>query len=219
MENNNSFLSKVYTWMLVGIVVSFATAYIVSINPNMVLSVLGEGTFIICVVAELAIALIFSFMINKLNPTAAKILFILYSFVTGLTFSVFFIAYQLSSILIIFGCTGILFFGLAEVGKHTTKDLTKMGNVLLIGLLAIIIGSVVNIFLNNTTLDLILTIVGLLIFMGITIYDTNKILALRNNTTMNEDTLAIYGAFQLYLDFINLFIRLLELFGKRNDWQ
>jgi FtsH-binding integral membrane protein len=217
MENNNSFLSKVYTWMLVGIVVSFATAYIVSINPNMVLSVLGEGTFIICVVAELAIALIFSFMINKLNPTAAKILFILYSFITGLTFSVFFIAYQLSSILIIFGCTGILFFGLVEVGKHTTKDLTKMGNVLLIGLLAIIIGSVVNIFLKNTMLDLVLTIVGLLIFMGITIYDTNKILALRNNTTMNEDTLAIYGAFQLYLDFINLFIRLLELFGKRND--
>ena len=217
MENNNRFLSKVYMWMFIGILVSFATAYIVSANPNMIVSIAQGGSFLVCVVAEIAIALIFSLMINKLSPTAAKIMFILYSFITGLTFSILFVAYQLSSILIIFGCTALLFFVLSEIGKHNDKDLTNIGSVLFIGLFIIIIGSIINIFLGNTVLDLILTIVGLGIFIGITIYDVNKILMLRSSSLMNEDTLAIYGAFQLYLDFINLFIRLLELFGKRND--
>jgi len=216
MENNN-FLSKVYAWMCGGLLVSFATAYIVSNNPNMSVAIVGNGGFIICIIAELAIALIFSFTLKKLSPTAAKIMFLVYSFITGLTFSIFFLLYELSSISIIFGCTALIFFVLSEIGKHTTKDLTQMGNILLIGLFVLIIASVINIFLGNTVLDLILTIVGLGIFIGITIYDTQKILAMRSVGSLNEDTLAIYGAFQLYLDFINLFIRLLELFGKRRD--
>lgn len=215
--DNNKFLSKVYMWMFAGVLVSFITAYVVSINPNMLEAIFAGSGFIVCVVVELAVALIFSFMIKKLNPTAAKILFLVYSFVTGLTFSSIFIVYELQSILIIFGLTTMLFLILSIMGNNSKRDLTKIGNILMIGLVMIIIGTVINMFLGNSTLDLILTIVGLGLFIGLTAYDTQKILALRNSSVISEENLAIYGAFELYLDFINLFLRLIELFGKHND--
>ena len=215
--DNNSFLSKVYMWMFAGVLVSFLTAYVVSINPNMLETIFSGVGFIVCIVTELVVALVFSFTIKKMKPTVAKMLFLVYSFVTGLTFSSIFVVYELNSILIIFGLTSLLFLILSLMGKNTKRDLTSVGNILLIGLIMIIIGSLVNLFLNNSMLDLILTIVGLGIFIGLTAYDTQKILVLHSASVLPEENLAVYGAFELYLDFINIFLRLIELFGNKND--
>ena len=150
-----------------------------------------------------------------MSSITAKICFLLYSFVTGLTFSYLFLAYELYSLIYVFGITSLLFGTFALIGYFTKIDLSKFSTFLFMGLFAIIICSLINIFIGNETFDLILTIIGIVIFLGYTAYDIQKVKY--NLETFPEDNLAIYGALELYLDFINLFLKLLSLFGKRRD--
>lgn len=210
----NKVYSKMFGWLFIGLIITFVSGYCLALNDVLLSSVLSIGIIPIIVI-ELVIAVLMGFRIKKMNPITAKICYILYSIVTGITFSTIFLVFQMTSIIMVFLVTALSFGLLAAYGYYTKRDVTKISNMLFVALLAIIIISIVNIFLRNSSIEIGISIISVIIFMGYVIYDMNNIKYLLN--TLDEDKAAVYGAFQLYLDFINIFIRLLELFGKRND--
>lgn len=209
---NNALYSKIYLWMFVGLLVSFVTGYYVSTQPNIVYNIFSSGWAWLIIIIEIGIAIFLSSRIVKMKTTTARILFLLYSFITGLTLSLIFVAYKLDSIILIFGVTSILFLVFAILGKYLNVNLKKMGTILIMMLVGIIIVSIVNAFIGSTKIELIVSIVGVIVFLGFIAYDIRKIEALKNYVT-NEDNLVILCAFELYLDFINLFYNLISLFG------
>ena len=215
MNENNEVYPKMFTWLFIGLLITFATGYALSMNINMMLNILAIGVLPIAIV-EIVIAIILAARIQKMNPLTTKILYIGYCILTGLTFSSIFVYFEMTSLISIFIITAIIFALLALYGYTTKKDLTKLGTIIFIGLIGILIGSLLNMFIfRSAMMDTGIAIIGVLIFVGYIAYDVNKIKYMV--TYVGEDKAAVYGAFQLYLDFINLFIRLLELFGKRND--
>ncbi len=215
MQQQNEIYPKLFTWLFIGLLITFTSGYVLSVNPTMAVNVLSIG-FLPIVVIELVIALVMGIRIRKMNPLTTKICYIIYCITTGLTFSSLFLYYQLTSLLSIFLITAVIFAVLAIYGYKTKKDLSKFGTILLIGLIVTIILSVLNYFIFKTSsMDILLTIIGIFIFAGYIAYDMSKVKLLLNE--VGEEKAAVYGAFQLYLDFINLFVRLLELFGKKDD--
>lgn len=215
MLENNKIFSKVFFWMFIGLAITFGVGYYVSLNETMLYNVFSKY-YIFLVIAELVVVIVLSARIRKMQPTTAKILFCLYSFLTGLTFSSVFVVYHLMSIMYIFGITSLIFLIFAAIGYFTKIDLTKIGIYLFMALLGVIICSIVNIFVGSETFDLTLTLICLIIFIIYIAYDIQVIK--RNLYQIDqEDNLAIYGALQLYLDFINIFLRLLQLFGNNKD--
>ena len=213
MENNNKIFTKVYGWMFIGLLISFITGYYVSTKPNMVYN-LGNGYLILALI-EIGVCIWLSAGIRKMQTTTAKILFCLYSFLTGLTFSFIFVYYLMESIVMVFGITALMFAIMALIGHFTNLDLTKLGPILLMGLVGIIIASIINMFLGSASLDLGIIIIGIIIFTAYIAYDVQKVKYVANE--LEEDKAAILCAFELYLDFINLFIKLLRLLGKSKD--
>lgn len=213
MEENRIY-SRMFTWMFVGLMITFLSGYCLSMNEVLLYNILSIGIIPIIII-ELAIAVIMGFRIQKMNPLTTKICYIIYCITTGITFSTIFLTYEMGSIMLIFLITSILFGIMALIGYKTKIDLTKFSTILFVALLSIIIVSIINIFIGSSTLEIGLSILGILIFLGYTAYDMNTVKPLV--TTIGEEKAAVYGAFQLYLDFINLFIRLLELLGKRDD--
>lgn len=213
----NQILSKTFGWMFIGLLVTFLTGYVIASNPNMLFNVMSSTGIIVIVLLELALVIFLSARITKMKPITAKISFLLYSFVSGLTFSSIFIIYEVSSILFVFLITSIIFAVFAVIGAVTKLDLTKIGTYLLMALFGVILCTIVNIFLNSASFDLFLSIVVVLIFIGLTAYDVQRISKMGSLNMLPEDNLAIYGALELYLDFINLFLRLLQLFGRSSD--
>ena len=213
---DNKLLSKSFLWMCIGLLVTFVTGFGVSMNGRMLENIFGGSGFWILVILEFVLVIVLSARVMKMNPTTAKISFILYSFVSGLTFSSIFVVYELTSIMMIFLISAIIFGIMAFIGYTTKVDLSRVGFYLLMALLGVILVSIINIFLGNGTLEIIICIICLLLFIGITAYDVQKIRALES-TGLPEDNLAIYGALELYLDFINIFLQILELFAKNKD--
>lgn len=212
----DNLISKTFLWMCFGLLVTFATGYFVSTSDVMLNNIYNGPGYIIFVIVELVLVFVLSARVMKMKPTTAKVSFLLYSFVSGLTFASIFIYYAVSSIIYIFLAAAITFAIMALIGYTTKLDLTKIGSYLLFALIAAIIVSLVNIFLNNSMIYLIVSIVCVLIFIGITAYDVQKIKNLENSGLPVEN-LAIYGALDLYLDFINLFIHLLSIFGRSDN--
>lgn len=213
---DNKLLSKSFLWMCIGLLVTFVTGFGISMNERMLENIFGGSGFWILVILEFVLVIVLSARVMKMNPTTAKICFILYSFVSGLTFSSIFVVYELTSIMMIFLISAIIFGIMAFIGYTTKVDLSRVGFYLLMALLGVILVSIINIFLGNGTLEIIICIICLLLFIGITAYDVQKIRALES-TGLPEDNLAIYGALELYLDFINIFLQILELFAKNKD--
>lgn len=213
---DNKLLSKSFLWMCIGLLVTFVTGFGVSMNGRMLENIFGGSGFWILIILEFVLVIVLSARVMKMNPTTAKICFILYSFVSGLTFSSIFVVYELTSIMMIFLVSAIIFGIMAFIGYTTKVDLSRVGFYLLMALLGVILVSIINIFLGNGTLEIIICIICLLLFIGITAYDVQKIRALES-TGLPEDNLAIYGALELYLDFINIFLQILELFAKNKD--
>lgn len=209
---DNKLISKVFLWMFVGLMVTFATGFFISTNERMLLTVFSTGVYIIFAIVELILVIVLSARIRKLKPTTCKVMFLLYSFVSGLTFSSIFITYKMVNIMYVFLISALIFGLFALIGYKTKVDLTKFGTYLFMGLLATIVISIINIFVGNQMLDLIISIVIILIFIGVTAYDIQKIKHM-SNSSIPEENLAIYGALELYLDFINIFLNLLRLFG------
>ena len=214
MENNEIY-PKMFTWLCVGLLITFITGYSLSINKEMMYNILSVGIIPI-VILELGIAIAMGFLIKKMSPMVAKVCYLVYCVVTGITFSSIFVLYKMSSVISIFGISALIFGLLALYGYITKKDLSKFGTILFFILLGLIVGELLNAFIfKSETANMGLSIIGVLVFTFYIAYDVNKVKYIL--PTLGEEKTAIYGAFQLYLDFINLFIRLLELFGKRDD--
>ena len=212
MEINKIF-SKVYGWMFIGLLISFITGYFVSTNTNMLYNI--YNAYWILAIVEVVISIWLSAGIQKMQTTTAKILYIFYSFLTGLTLSLIFVVFKLDSIILVFGITSVMFAIMALIGTLTNIDLTKLEIILFMGLIGVIIASLINIFIGSQTFDLGITITGIVIFTLYIAYDVQKVKLIAQS--LEEDKAAIICAFELYLDFINLFIKLLKLFGKRDD--
>ena len=215
--NKQTLLSKVFMWMFIGLFVTFLTGYVVSLNPNMLLGLFGGVGYVFCVICELLLVIFLSARISKMSPTTAKVSFLLYSFVTGLTFASIFIVYELTSIIYVFLITALVFGVFAFIGSSTKLDLTKTGTYLLMALLSVLICTILNMFIKSSSFDFVISVISVLIFIGFTAYDVQRVLRLYDNNVLPEENLAIYGALDLYLDFINIFLELLKFFGKDND--
>ena len=215
--NKQTLLSKVFMWMFIGLLVTFLTGYVVSLNPNMLLSLFGGVGYIFCVICELLLVIFLSARISKMSPTTAKVSFLLYSFVTGLTFASIFVVSELTSIIYVFLITALVFGIFAFIGSTTKLDLTKTGTYLLMALLSVLICTILNMFIKSSSFDFVISVISVLIFIGFTAYDVQRVLRLYDNNVLPEENLAIYGALDLYLDFINIFLELLKFFGKDND--
>ena len=212
----NKLISKSFLWMCFGLLVTFLTGYFVSNNEVMLENIYGGNMYLLFVIIEFILVIVLSARVMKMQPTTAKVCFLLYSFVSGLTFASIFIFFEISSIMFIFLISAIVFAIMALIGYFTNIDLTRIGTYLLFALLAVVIVSLINIFIGSSTLSLVISIICVLLFLGITAYDVQKIKALQSSG-MPEDNLAIYGALELYLDFINLFIHLLSIFGRSDN--
>lgn len=210
---NNNILTKVFRWFGIGLLITFLTAYVTSTNLTLLSLIFGGPGYIIIFIAEIVLAIWLSSRIRKMESGLTKILYIAYTILTGLTFASIFIVYELTSIIYVFLATAIIFLIFSILGKNSKADLTKLRTYLFVALLSIIILSLINIFIMNNTLDMILCIVGVIVFVGYVYYDINKILNYYDDT----DNMAVVGAFNLYLDFVNIFLDLLRLFGKERN--
>jgi uncharacterized protein len=212
------FMQHVYAWMAVALVISGGVAYYV-VHDSILLSwIFEKGLFMPLLLVELALVFGLSWFLQKMSAMTATIMFILYSFTTGLTLSVIFLVYELGSIVSIFGVTAAIFTAMSVYGYYTKRDLTGIGTLAFFGLIGIIIAWLVNLFVQNTMADFIISAIGVVVFIALTAYDTQKIKSMNiigNEGTEEDKKEVIMGALTLYLDFINLFLKLLRLFGKR----
>jgi len=206
------FLSKVFLWMFIGLMVTFGTGVIVSSNVEALEFVFSTGGYWFLIIAEFITVLVLSTRLHKMSPTGAKIGFILYAFLSGLTFSSIFVVFKVSSIIAVFLITSLIMLIFSIIGAKTNIDLTKIGTYLMMILLGVFIASIISIFVQNEAFNLGICIVSLIVFIGFIAYDVQKVKRLYENDPTN-DNLAIYGALELYLDFINIFIDLINLFG------
>ena len=213
------FMVRVYNWMTAGLAVTGVLAFYVSNSETMLNIIHGNPIVpIVLIVAQLGLVIYLSGWIQKMSASQATGLFMLYAGLTGLTFSFIFLAYTTSSITSTFLVTAGTFAAMSFYGYTTKKDLTSWGSFLFMGLIGIIIASLVNLFLQNEAMHWIITYAGVLIFVGLTAYDTQKIknMNILGNEGTDEDTKeAVIGALTLYLDFINLFLMLLRIMGDR----
>ena len=212
----NQFFTKTFFWMFLGLIGTAIVAAYTYYSGLWEKIAVSNGIVIVAII-ELVAVLAFSFLFKKMSPTVAGIVYFIYAFLNGITLSCIFAYYELNSIVIIFIATAAIFGILALIGYKTKKDLSNWRTALMVLLIVGILASVVNLFLKNSMLDLGLTWAMLILFFGITIYDINKLKQLAQDDSLEPEKLHIYGALQLYLDFINIFIRLLQLFGTKKD--
>ena len=212
----NKLFSKVFAWMFIGLIITFATGFYVALHPNMLYNIFPTGLHFGLLILEIVLVVWLSAKSHKMKFSTASIVYVIYSVVTGLTFSSFFVIYELGSIMFIFALTALLFGIFALLGYTTNTDLSKFSTIFLMGLIGIILATIINIFLNNSMLEIIISWVSIILFLGITAHDIQKIKSLSNVIT-DENAIAIIGALDLYLDFINIFIDLIKLFGKTRD--
>ena len=213
-------MRKVYVWMTLALVITGFTSYGVATSPGILQAIYGNQLlFWGMIIAEFALVIGVSAAIHRLSLTTATLMFILYSVINGALLSYIFLVYTASSVATVFFITAGTFGAMALLGYTTKTDLSSIGKYLIMALIGLIIATVVNLFIQSTGFTLILSYVGVLIFVGLTAYDSQKIkqmLLQAPDAGEGAQKLALLGALTLYLDFINLFIYLLRIFGRRN---
>ena len=212
-NTDNKFFTKTFFWMFLGLLGTAIVAWY-TYSSGLCFKLALSGGF---AVVELIAVLVFSLLFKKLSPTVVGILYFIYAFLNGVTLSSIFAIYDLTSIGLIFVVTSALFGILAFIGYKTNKDLSNWSTILFTTLFVGIIASIINLFVGNTMVDIALTWIMLILFFGITVYDMNKLKMLSQDPNLNQDKLYVYGAMELYLDFINIFLKLLRLFGRSRD--
>ena len=213
-REQNNFIAKTFLWMFAGLIVTAACAWL-TYSSGLYFRFYFGNSFTFLLIAEIAVVLLFSFLFRKLSPAVVGVLFFAYAVLNGVTRSVIFAVYQLSSIVVLFLAAAALFGGFALYGYSYKGDLSKWGPLLMICLIVAIVMSLINVFLIRAEFfEIFIDCAVLFLFFGITIYDMNKIKKL-SLVTDGGGKLHIYGAMELYLDFINIFLRLLALFGKK----
>ena len=223
LVKTNSFIRSVYNWMSIALALTGFTAYYVSHNETMLQLVYGTpGLIMILIFAELGFVFFLSARIQKIKATTATALFTIYSILNGITLSYIFLVYTSTSIVSTFMICALTFSACSVYGMVTKKDLTSLGGFMMMGLIGIVIASIVNIFIQSSAMQMIISYIGVVVFIGLTAYDTQK---LKNMSSTIPDNAsgsmvrkgALMGALTLYLDFINLFIMMLHIFGGSKD--
>jgi hypothetical protein len=218
----NEFIRSVYNWMTLGLALTGFMAYFVSQSPALLQFIFGNKlVFFGLIIGELGMVFYLSARIQKLSGAGATGLFTAYAALNGVTLSFIFIAFSGTSIASTFFICSAMFIACSIYGMVTKKDLTSFGGFLFMGLIGIIIASVINIFLNSTGLHMIISYIGVFVFVGLTAYDTQKLktMAMTQPDGLDGEVVrkgAILGALSLYLDFINLFLMLLRILGNRD---
>jgi FtsH-binding integral membrane protein len=223
-ETFNAVMARVYLWMTLGLMLTTAVSFYVVTSPAIMSFVFGSiwvllGLFVVQI--ALVIALVRA--LPKLSTGAALALFFAYAALNGVTLSAILLAYDLGVVTMAFGVTAVVFVLLTIVGLTTKQDLTKWGPILFFALIGLILGTLVNMFLRSSTLDYIITYAGILIFMALIVYDTKHIKQMTYTAASQSGDvqaivgrISVLGALKLYLDFINLFLYILRLLGRRN---
>ena len=213
-------MRKVYLWMTLALAITGFTAYGVATSPGILQAIYtNKILFFGLIIAELALVFGVSAAINRISLTMATLMFILYSVINVALLSYIFLFYTASSVATVFFITAGTFGAMALLGYTTKTDLSSMGKILFMALIGLVIATIVNLFIKSPGFTLILSYVGVLIFVGLTAWDSQKIkqmLLQAPDAGEGAQKLALLGALTLYLDFINLFIYLLRIFGKRN---
>ena len=214
-------MRNVYIWMTLPLVITGLTAMVTAKSEALMTFIFTNNWALIALmILQLGLVFYFSARINRMSFSTATAVFILYSAITGLTFSSIFVVFSMNSIATTFFITAGMFAAMALVGSFTKKDLSGMGKFALMALIGLIIAGIVNMFLRNAMMDFIVSGIGVLVFAGLTAYDSQKIRQmLQMQSEINESTqkLALLGSLSLYLDFINIFLYLLRFFGSSRD--
>ena len=218
-EKVGAFLSKVYGWMFVGLMTTAATAFVVASSPALIEIFLANRlVFWVLIFAQLGLVFFLSARVEHITPVTAALLFLLYSGMTGVTSSVILLVYTGASIVQTFIITATVFGSMAFFGTVTKRSLAGVGQFFFMGLIGIVVASVVNLFLQNDALHFVISVIGVLVFTGLTAWDAQRLkqmaLALPEG---RQGSYAVVGALSLYLDFINLFFFLLHLTGGRRN--
>lgn len=214
-------MRKVYTWMTLALVITGITAWVVAHSPAIQQMIMtNKILFLSLLFGELILVWSVSAAINRLSLTTATLLFVLYSVLNGVTMSFIFLAYTYESVTNVFLITAGTFAAMAFFGYFTKTDLSSIGRILFMALIGLIIATIVNIFVKSSGFGMILNYLGVLIFVGLTAWDTQKIkqmLSMAEDTGETAQKVALMGALSLYLDFINLFIHLLRIMGNNRN--
>lgn len=214
-----SFISQVYMWMTAGLLLTTAVTYLVGFtdSPFALWFYFTPWAFPVLFLTELVVVVVLSWLAPKLHPVVAALLFAFYAILNGVFFGLIVPIYTEGSVLVAFGATAGTFLVMSLYGFFTKSDLTSFGSLATMGLFGLLIGLVLNIFIQSDAISTILTFVGIIIFVVLIAYDTQKLKKLGEQAEMEGKvgSYAIRGALELYLDFVNLFIRLLQIFGKR----
>lgn len=213
----SAFFTQVYGWMAVALGISGAVAwYTVSTGLLEKIMATNPGLLNIAMIGELVLVIALSFLVRRLSWPLAALMFLVYSVFTGFTLSIVFLVYTSASIVSVFLMTSGIFAALALYGLFTERNLAPMGGFLMMSLLGMVLASLVNLFLHSPMIDWMMTYGGIIVFSGLVAYDNQKLKAMCLMSPGEPlGSLAIFGALTLYLDFINLFLRFLSLFGKK----
>lgn len=219
---SRKFLANVFLWMFIALGVSAFCAYAFATTPSLMHLMVGEnglsGLAYIIMFAPLAFVMLISFGLNRLSYPVLALLFVAYAAITGMSLSFILLIYTASSILSVFISSSLLFGVMAVAGYTTQQDLTKFGSIMMMGLFGIIIASVVNMFMHSSGLDMAISYIGVAVFIGLTAYDVQKLKRIGAGLEYGDASAkkyALMGGLTLYLDFINLFLMLLRVFGRR----
>ena len=216
ITTGNKLFGKTFFWMFLGLLGSAIVAWY-TYSSGLFVDIVLEGYFNLLLILELVVVLVFSLLFRKMSPTVVGILYFVYAMINGVTLSVIFAVFDLSSIISLFVVSALIYGVLGLIGYKTNKDLSSWRTYLSVFLIAGIVLSIINLFMKNSAFELFLDWAILILFFGITIYDINKIKLLEQDTNLVSEKLHIYCAMQLYLDFINIFLRILSIFGKRRS--
>ncbi|MBF0229880.1 MAG: Bax inhibitor-1/YccA family protein [Desulfamplus sp.] len=219
----NSFIRTVYNWMATGLALTAFTAYYVASSPTLLQLIFGNQLiFWGLIIGELGMVFYLSARVQQMSAATATGIFITYSVLNGATLASIFLVYSGSSIASTFLVCALTFAACSVYGMVTKRDLTSLGGFMIMGLIGIIIASLINLFIGSTAISMIISYIGVIVFVGLTAYDTQKLkeMALTQPADITgamERKGAIMGALTLYLDFINLFLMLLHIFGSSRD--
>lgn len=218
-ENIRAFMQRVYIWMAGGLALTGLIAYYTAQSP-VILNAIVQNPMIFygMMIGTLLLVIVMSTMINRISATVAGAMFVAYAALNGFVFSTIFLIYTMQSIGQVFFISAGMFGAMSVYGMITKRDLTSWGSFLTMGLFGIILAMIVNIFLKSSAIGYAVSFLGVFIFLGLTAYDTQKLknfAAASPQAANQSEKPAIYGALSLYLDFINLFLMLLRLFGNR----
>lgn len=217
----NQYIARTYAWMFVGLTITFLLAWAMSASGAVfTLLIAFPQIAMILLIAELAVVLIFSARIHKNSVGVSRVLFVIYSVLNGVVFSVIFVVFEVTSLIAIFGLTALFFGGFALYGRFTKTDLSRLRPLLIGGLIFLLVAGVLSLFIDMSGLERLICTIGIVVFLCLTAYDNQKIKA--NYQFFYQDAVmlqkaSIYSALELYLDFLNLFLYLLRFMGRSKN--